>query len=83
MVGASGCVMGLVGATMALMLRGWIRHKAISARRRLISASSIIIMQTVFDAIVPQVSMTAHLSGALIGFGTTLFLRDRLKTTRS
>jgi rhomboid protease GluP len=78
MVGASGCVMGLVGATGALMLRGWIRDRALSARRRLMSAASIVVMQTVFDALVPQVSMTAHLSGALIGFLVALAIRDRL-----
>jgi len=36
-------------------------------------------MQTLFDSLVPQVSMTAHLSGAVIGFLATLGLRDRLR----
>ncbi|MGD1083367.1 MAG: rhomboid family intramembrane serine protease [Verrucomicrobiota bacterium] len=77
-VGASGCIMGLVGATGALMLRGWLREKALSARKRLGAMFLIVAMQTVFDALVPQVSMTAHLSGALIGFAASLILRDRL-----
>ncbi len=77
-VGASGCIMGLVGATGALMLRGWLREKAFSARQRLAAMVAILVMQTVFDSMVPQVSMTAHLSGALIGFACTLILRDRL-----
>jgi rhomboid protease GluP len=80
-VGASGCVMGLIGATGALMLRGWLRDKALTARRRLIAMFLIIGMQTLFDAVVPQVSMTAHLSGAVIGFLVTMMLRDRLKTS--
>ena len=74
MVGASGCVMGLVGATGALMLRGWLREKAIVAKRRLVAVLLIVAMQTVSDYIVPHVSMTAHLSGAIIGFAATIVL---------
>jgi rhomboid protease GluP len=77
-VGASGCIMGLVGATGALMLRGWLKEKAISAGRRLALMFAIVAMQTTFDAFVPQVSMAAHLAGAAIGFGATMLLRDRL-----
>jgi rhomboid protease GluP len=80
-VGASGCIMGLVGATGGLMLRAWLRHKALSAKRRLASVILIVLMQTVFDFLVPHVSMTAHLSGAFVGFATVLLLRDRLKAT--
>lgn len=77
-VGASGCVMGLVGATGALMLRGWLREKAHAAKRRLVLMLLIVSMQTLFDFVVPHVSMTAHLSGALIGFAATILLQDRL-----
>ena len=77
-VGASGCIMGLVGATGALMLRGWLREKASSAGRRLLVVILILLMQTLFDWIVPHVSMAAHLSGALLGFVTALILADRL-----
>jgi rhomboid protease GluP len=78
-VGASGSVMGLVGATAALMLRGWLSEKALSARRRLVAMFIIVGTQTVFDALVPQVSMTAHLSGAAIGFLAAILLPDQLK----
>lgn len=71
--------MGLVGATGALMLRGWLREKALAAKRRLVAIVVIVSMQTLFDSVVPQVSMTAHLSGALIGFAATMVLGDRLK----
>jgi len=79
-VGASGCVMGLVGATGALMLRGWRREKARIARRRLIVVLTIIASQAVFDAIIPQVSMAGHLSGTVLGFVLALGLSDRLKS---
>jgi rhomboid protease GluP len=80
MVGASGCIMGLVGATGALMLRGWLRHKALAAKKRLGAVVLIVVTQTIFDSMVPQVSMTAHLSGVVIGFAATMILRDRLRT---
>ena len=74
LVGASACVMGLVGSTGAILLRGWRRQKARIASRRLISVLFIIALQTLFDWVVPQVSMAAHLSGAIIGFLTTTLL---------
>ena len=78
-VGASECIMGLVGATAGLMLRGWLREKASIAKRRLVAMFAIVVLQTFFDSLVPQVSMTAHISGALIGFLGTVMVRDRLK----
>ena len=79
-VGASGCIMGLVGATGSLMLRSWLRENALAAKRRLALMLLIAAMQVLFDSVTPHVSMTAHLSGALIGFAATLVLHDRLRT---
>jgi rhomboid protease GluP len=78
-VGASGAIMGLVGATGGLMLKGWLRHRAHPAKRRLRAIIVILAIQTMFDAIIPQVSMTAHLSGALIGFATAILLPSNLE----
>jgi rhomboid protease GluP len=82
MVGASGCIMGLIGAMAATMLRGWAREKALVAKRRLIAVLLCVAMQTVFDALIPQISMTAHLSGAVIGFAATAVLLQGLRTER-
>jgi rhomboid protease GluP len=68
LVGASGAVMGIVGAWGGLLLR--YRHLPM-ARRRLVNIGVIVLMQTAFDFYTPQVSMAAHLcgltSGLLIG----------------
>ena len=78
-VGASGAIMGLVGATGGLMFKGWLHHRASPAKRRLTAILMIVAVQTIFDALIPQVSMTAHLSGAVIGFVTALILPSKLK----
>jgi rhomboid protease GluP len=77
-VGASGSIMALVGATGGLLLKGWIQQRAQPARRRLQAVITILAMQTVFDAVIPQVSMTAHLSGALFGFVLALIIPNKL-----
>jgi membrane associated rhomboid family serine protease len=64
LVGASGAVMGVVGAWAGLLLRH--RHLP-SASHRLRSIVIIVVMQTAFDLWTPQVSMTAHLSGLVTG----------------
>jgi membrane associated rhomboid family serine protease len=40
--------------------------------------AGVVLAQMVIDTLVPQLSFTAHLSGALIGFVATLLLGDRL-----
>jgi rhomboid protease GluP len=77
-VGASGAIMGLVGATGGLMLKGWLQERAHPAKRGLRMILMVLAIQSAFDITVPQVSMTAHLSGALIGFATALLLPNRL-----
>lgn len=67
-VGASGCVMGIVGATAAILLRGWFREKSRAASKRLRFILFIIAFQVVFDLSVPQVSFTGHTAGLIIGF---------------
>lgn len=77
-VGASGSVMGIVGASAATMLRGWIRERAPAARNRGLVMAGYVIAQMVIDSMVPAFSFISHLAGALVGFTATLLLGDRL-----
>jgi rhomboid protease GluP len=78
LVGASGCIMGLVGATAAVLLRGARRERAPLARRRLGATAALVVLQTVFDLVTPQISLFAHATGALAGFLITAALADRI-----
>ena len=71
LVGASGCVMGLVGVWAGLLLRH--RH-APMAGRRLKNILVIVAIQTAFDLSTPQISMAAHMSGLLTGVALGLIL---------
>lgn len=73
-VGASGSVMGIVGATAAILLQGWRREKSRLASRRLRFILFIIAFQVIFDLSIPQVSFTGHTSGLIIGFLVGLLL---------
>lgn len=80
LVGASGAIMGLIGATAAILLRGWAKERARIARRRLSAVVMILALQVVFDQLTPQVSGTAHLAGAVWGFVLASLIPHR--TTR-
>jgi membrane associated rhomboid family serine protease len=72
LVGASGCIMGIVGAWAGFLLRH--RHTP-HAKQRLGNVLMIVAIQTAFDLSTPQVSMAAHLcglfSGVVLGFALT------------
>ena len=75
LVGASGCVMGVIGVSAGLLLR---HRQSPLAGRRLRNIIVIVALQTVFDLSTPQVSLAAHLSGFLTGVGVgTLFASPR------
>jgi rhomboid protease GluP len=67
-VGASGAIMGLLGAIGAILLQGWYREKARVAAKRLRTVLFIIGLQIVFDLATPQVSFVGHISGLGLGF---------------
>lgn len=86
LVGASGGIMGLVGATAAVLLRGGRVEGAPVAKRRLRSVALIVVIQAGFDLATPQVSFMSHLGGALIGFGVAALMKHtvtRVFTRRS
>lgn len=71
LVGASGCVMGIVGAWTGFLLRH--RHLP-DTRTRLKNILTIIAVQIAFDISTPQVSMSAHLCGLVTGFFLGLWM---------
>jgi membrane associated rhomboid family serine protease len=65
LVGASGCVMGIVGAWAGFL----IRHRHVwQAKQRLLNILLIIVIQIVFDISTPEISTSAHLCGLVTGF---------------
>ncbi|MFS8069098.1 MAG: rhomboid family intramembrane serine protease, partial [Byssovorax sp.] len=75
LVGASGGIMGLVGATAAVLLRGGRVEGAPIAKRRLRSVALIVVAQAGFDLVTPQVSFMSHLGGVLVGFGVAALMK--------
>ncbi len=67
-VGASACVMGLVGALFAVLWRRYRREKRAATLRQLRMLALLVAFQTVLDLVIPQISAAAHLMGAGTGF---------------
>ena len=70
-IGASGCIMGIVGAWAGFLLRH--RHAPL-AKQRLANIGLIVAIQIAFDLSTPQVSMAAHMCGLVAGFFLGLIL---------
>lgn len=69
LIGASAAIMGLIGAILAIYLQLWLRNRySVTAKRRLQQIILIVVVQFVFDNLIPQVSFHAHLFGFIIGF---------------
>jgi membrane associated rhomboid family serine protease len=75
LVGASGSIMGIVGAWAGFLLRH--RH-APRARQRLLNILFIVVVQTAFDIYTPQVSLAAHTCGLITGFVVGILISPRL-----
>jgi membrane associated rhomboid family serine protease len=74
LVGASGSVMGIVGAWAGFL----VRHRHVpQARQRLLNILLIIVIQVAFDISTPEVSTSAHLCGLVTGFLVGLYLSPR------
>jgi membrane associated rhomboid family serine protease len=74
LIGASGCIMGVVGAWAGFLLR---HHHAPFAKQRLANIGFIVAIQIAFDLSTPQVSMAAHMCGLVAGFFLGLILAPR------
>jgi len=68
-IGASGAVMGMVGATLAMMIKGWLAGAP--AKKQILVLLFIVVLQTIFDFTTPNISVGAHWGGLLLGFGFT------------
>ena len=74
LVGASGCIMGIVGAWAGFLVR---RRHAPLAKQRLWNIAMIVAIQVAFDLSTPQVSTSAHLFGLVTGFIVGLVVAPR------
>ncbi|MEO1339105.1 MAG: rhomboid family intramembrane serine protease, partial [Myxococcota bacterium] len=78
-VGASGAVMGVLGATLAVHMARW-RTTAHPMRKGSIGTIiAIVLLQVVFDMTHPQVSLGGHLAGAVWGLLLATVL-DRIRS---
>jgi rhomboid protease GluP len=74
LVGASGCVLGIVGVWAGYLLRH--RNEPFAAGR-LRNIVLVVAIQIAFDLSTPQISMAAHLSGLATGFLLGLLIGPR------
>jgi rhomboid protease GluP len=74
LIGASGCIFGVVGAWAGFLLR---HHRVPHARQQLANIGLIVVIQIAFDLSTPEVSMAGHMFGLLAGFFLGLVLAPR------
>jgi membrane associated rhomboid family serine protease len=68
LLGASASVLGLVGMRLALARRIYAESGSVAAKAEVSAMAQILVLQMIFDWMVPQVSSVAHLGGALCGW---------------
>lgn len=69
LVGASGAIFALFGGLVADAISRWKRTRQVEDRQRIIVLALLLVLQTVFDFLIPMVSFAAHLGGLVAGFG--------------
>jgi rhomboid protease GluP len=75
-VGASGAILGLLGVMAAADFRVWRQTKSALAQNRLRRMLFVILIQIAVKIVVPQVSLTLHLAGVIIGFVATMLIES-------
>jgi len=73
-VGASGAVMGLLGAMLVILLRSWLRSRSAIAAEQLRVLVILVLIQSMMDFLIPEISQSAHLSGLGLGIVMGLLL---------
>jgi membrane associated rhomboid family serine protease len=68
LVGASGAILGLLGALTMEVLMTWLRTRDTLDRFRLAMLGLILTLQAAVDFSIPNVSFAAHASGFVLGF---------------
>lgn len=71
LMGASGCIMGLLGAMSYLLFLGYKQEKSKIAKKSFYLVVLIFAFQVIFDIITPNISFIAHLSGFVFGLVIT------------
>ena len=83
LLGASASVMGLVGTQAAISLLAYRHTGSMVAKAQLNTMIQIVLLQAVFDMMVPEVSSTAHIGGAAVGFCVTYgVVRRKLRSAQ-
>jgi rhomboid protease GluP len=83
LVGASGCIMGLLGATGAIMLRAWVRQRTPVAKEIFLRVLLIVAVQVYIDRTTPEIAGLAHALGLLGGFVSALLLSEVVSLEQS
>lgn len=76
--GASAGVLGLVGLIAGLAGRWYLMFRSNSAMQQLKRLGNILLLQMILDMVIPQVSSTAHIGGALTGALIGFIIAPRL-----
>lgn len=76
-VGASGSIMGMIGAIATILWRGWSRHKSPSALKQFKLIVAISILQFMMDLSSTNVSFYSHFLGLILGILLTLKLTHK------
>ena len=66
-VGASGAIMGLLGALVVDAARSWRRTGSRGARLRVGSLLALVAIQAALDVATPEISVSGHVLGLLLG----------------